>query len=205
MQRITPCGDNYDYMRKEHVLNSLLQMKNLLVNVSTDLTYYRQIFGTDQNVKILRDFSDWVFANYQQCLINNIYSKLAPLLDPKSSCGEDNLSFEYIITNHSLLEDSDIMSSLSDIKDKFESSGLKNYRNKVLSHNDLHTVFSGTRCGVSLNDEALDAFVSSLWDLFSLLQYKIGNESAILKYSTEIIIPSEMDGQTFVLKLQECM
>ena len=187
------------------MLNSLLQLKNLLADVSTDLTYYRQIFGSDQNVKVLREFSDWVFANYQQCLINNIYFKLARLLDPKSSCGKDNLSFAYIINTYSLSEDSDIKSSLSDIMGRFETSGLKNYRNKVLSHNDAHTVLSGTLCGVSLNDEALDAFLSSLWDLFGLLQYKTGQEGSIPQYSTEIIIPAEMDGETFVLKLQKCM
>ncbi|MBY6106824.1 hypothetical protein KUW19_10095 [Ferrimonas balearica] len=181
---------------------SLVTLKNFLADVSTDLTYYRQIFGSDRNVEVLREFSDWVFSNYQQCLINNIYSKLARLLDPKSSCGKDNLSFSYVISTCSLSEDLDIQKSLEDIKNKYKSTGLKSYRNKVLSHNDAHTVLSGTQCGVSLNDESLDEFLSSLWDLFSLLKYKTGQEDLIPKYSTEIIIPAEMDGETFVLKLQ---
>jgi hypothetical protein len=192
-------------MHKEYVLKSLSQLKNFLADVSTDLTYYRQIFGSEQNVKVLREFSDWVFANYQQCLIDNIYSKLSKLLDPKSSCGKDNLSFAYIINAYSLSNDPEIESGLSNIMGKFESSGLKNYRNKVLSHNDAHTVFSGTQCGVSINDETLDAFLFSLWELFGLLQYKTGQEDSIPKYSTEIIIPAEMDGETFVLKLKKCM
>jgi len=192
-------------MHKEYVLTSLHNLKNILADVSTDLTYYRQIFGSDENVSVLRDFSDWVFSNYQQCLINNIYSKLARLLDPKSSCGIDNLSFEYIINTCSLSDDPEIEESRVAINVKYESSGLKNYRNKVLSHNDAHTVLSGSQCGVNFNDETLDEFLSSLWDLFGLLQYKTGQEDSVPKYSTEIIMPAEMDGETFVLKLKKCM
>jgi hypothetical protein len=187
------------------MLDYLAKLKKLLADISTDLTFYRQIFGSDENVLVLRSVSNWVFANYQQCLVDAIYYKLSRLLDPKSSCGSDNLSFAYIIDTYSLSDDSQINDSLSAIKNRYESSGLKNYRNKVLSHNDAHIVLTGSQCRVDFNDEALDQFLASLWDLFGLLQYKTGEKDSILKYSTEVLMPAEMDGETFVLKLKKCI
>lgn len=187
------------------MLKPLTNLKKLLADISTDLTYYRQIFGSDENVSVLRSVSDWVFANYQKCLINTIYSKLSRLLDPKSSCSSDNLSFSYVIDTLSLAHDSEINDSFSIIKEIYESSGLKEYRNKVLSHNDAHIVLCGSKFGVNFNDDSLDEFLTRLWDLFCLLQYKAGLEDSIVKYSNEILIPAEMDGITFVQKLKKCI
>ncbi|MGL5339162.1 MAG: hypothetical protein ACRDAR_10805 [Aeromonas veronii] len=187
------------------MLNSLVNLKNLLADISTDLTYYRQIFGSEENVSVLKSVSDWVFANYQKCLINSIYSKLSRLLDPKSSCGSDNLSFAYVIDTFSLASDSEVNDSLSIIKDIYKSSGLKKYRDKVLSHNDAHIVLCGSKCDVNFNDDSLGEFLTRLWDLFCLLQYKTGLEDSIVKYSSEILIPAEMDGITFVQKLKKCI
>lgn len=185
-------------------MKSVDKLKGLLADVSTDLTFYNQIFGSDENVETLREFSDWVFSNYQRCLTDTIFSKLAKLLDPDKTCGSNNLSFPYVIKKVSLSEDEEINNLLNRIKAIYVDSGLKKYRNKVLAHNDAISIKNETGHAIFF-ENGIDDFLSTMWDLFALIQYKSGKESVIPKYGTGIIIPAEMDGETFLLMLKKCI
>ena len=66
-------------------MKSVENLKRLIADVSTDLTFYNQIFGADEKVEVLRGFSDWVFSNYQRCLADAILSKLSKLSIVKGS------------------------------------------------------------------------------------------------------------------------
>ncbi len=192
-------------MHMEYSLKTTVdKLKLLLADVSTDLTYYNEIFGKTEDVKVLREFSAGVFSNYQQCLTLTIFSKLSKLLDHDKTCGSNNLSFSYVIKKHSLSKDLDIKNSLSEIQNIYKTSGLKKYRNKVLAHNDADSIENAHQNTISF-ENGIEVFLSKMWDLFALLKFKTGLENVILKYDTAILIPAGMDGETFLLKLRKCM
>jgi hypothetical protein len=188
----------------EYPLETVDKLKWLLSDVSTDLTFYNQIFGKTEDVQVLKEFSDWVFSNYQRCLTDSIFSKLSKLLDPDKTCGLNNLSFSYVIKKHSLSKDLDIKNSLSEIQSIYKTSGLKKYRNKVLAHNDSTSIENAHQNTIFF-ENGIEVFLSKMWDLFALLEFKTGLKSIIPKYGTGIIIPAEMGGETFLLKLRKCM
>ena len=185
-------------------MESVEKLKNLLADVSTDLTFYNQIFGDAEKVEILREFSDWIFSNYQSCLSDTIFSKLSKLLDPAKSFGFDNLSFKYVIENRCISDDEDIKIAKDKLEAIFVDSGLQNYRNKVLAHNDALSIKNATNHSVCF-EHGIEDFLSSMWHLFALIQFKSGIESELSEYGTGIIIPPDMDGETFLLKLKKCI
>ena len=188
----------------ENLMESVRNLKDLLVDVSTDLTFYNQIFGAVEKVEILKEFSEWVFSNYQRCLADTIFTKLSKLLDPEKTFGFNNLSFKYVIDDASLTCDKDIKAAKEKLEVIFVKSGLKKYRNKVLAHNDALSIQNSINHSIHF-ENGIEHFLASMWELFALIEFKSGNETVLPSYGVGVIIPADLDGETFLLKLKKCI
>ena len=186
-------------------MEAVEKLKSLLIDVSTDMKFYEQIFGVKENIHTLVEFSNWVFSNYQSALVNSIIMKVSKLMDPIASCGEDNLSFKNVVERCALSSDEQVSPLLTKLEQVYKATGLKNYRNKVLSHNDAKSLLANKSMKVNLNQVELSELVKDMWHLLAVIEYRFGLENTIPEYSIEHLIPASEDGEWFIEKLRTRM
>ncbi|WP_176432249.1 MULTISPECIES: AbiU2 domain-containing protein [unclassified Vibrio] len=186
-------------------MEAVEKLKSLLIDVSTDMKFYEQIFGVKENIQTLVEFSNWVFSNYQSALVNSIMMKVSRLMDPVASCGEDNLSFKNVVERCDLSNDEQILPLLAELDQVYKTTGLKNYRNKVLSHNDAKSLLTNKSTKVNLNQVELSELIKDMWHLLAVIEHRSGLENSVPEYSTEHLIPASEDGEWFIEKLRRRM
>lgn len=183
------------------------KFEDLLFDLSSDLTIYRQLFSNEETIATLNGFNSLIFGNYQKCLVNSIFSKIARLLDPPAtgSSKNSNLSLQFLIERLSIAENSEVMDEFGEIKFIFSSSGLKNYRNKILSHNDAKTAIRGESLSINIDASELEGLVERIGNLYFTVKYAAGLDQVNRSLDPLITLPFDKDGASFISKLKQCM
>lgn len=183
------------------------KLEDLLFDLSNDLTIYRQLFSNEDSIATLNRFNSLIFGNYQKCLVNSIFSKIARLLDPPAtgSSKNSNLSLPYLIERLSLEENAEVAGELEEVKCIFSSSGLKKYRNKILSHNDAKTAFQGESLSINLDASELESLVERIGNLYFTIKYAAGLEDVDRSLDPLVTLPFDKNGPAFISKLKRCI
>jgi hypothetical protein len=169
-------------------------MQKVVADVATEFTLYTQLFVMPDTIDLLNKTASMVFSSYQRSLLNTIYISISRILDPATS-GRDkdsNLSFKFIISELELTENRELSELLSNTQQLFVSTGLKRYRNKVISHNDLQTINNKTQ-HLSLNYDDLTLLIKNLWALLDLIRFVSGETDVLVTTGTEIIMYDDGD------------
>jgi hypothetical protein len=164
-------------------------MQKVVADVATEFTLYTQLFVMPDTIDLLNKTASMVFSSYQRSLLNTIYISISRILDPATS-GRDkdsNLSFKFIISELELTENKELSELLSNTQQLFVSTGLKKYRNKVISHNDLRTINNKTQ-HLSLNYDYLTLLIKNLWALLDMIRFVSGETDVLVTTGTEIIM-----------------
>jgi hypothetical protein len=164
-------------------------MQKVVADVATEFTLYTQLFVMPDTIDLLNKTASMVFSSYQRSLLNTIYISISRILDPATS-GRDkdsNLSFKFIISELELTENKELSELLSNTQQLFVSTGLKKYRNKVISHNDLRTINNKTQ-HLSLNYDDLTLLIKNLWALLDMIRFVSGETDVLVTTGTEIIM-----------------
>jgi len=119
------------------------RLKEEMVSAWAYLDALKQIYENEDNKHIdtLLETAPGFFSLIESSLMESAFSRLARLMDPKRSCGEDNLSFA-MLCEHCEAQDEfkticeDISKIMFEWK-KGKYNTLRTYRNKFHSHNDL--------------------------------------------------------------------
>ncbi|BBO71386.1 hypothetical protein DSCA_53160 [Desulfosarcina alkanivorans] len=117
---------------------ALKELYSQVFRIVQNIHFYKEMFMSDFNVELLNDKAPLALNIIQVTLANDIMSSIFRLLDPLKSCGEDNLTL--FILKEPLKE----INGTSQEFEKLEAikKNYKNYRHKILSHNDLNRVIS---------------------------------------------------------------
>lgn len=172
-------------MSSEHVE----KMQKVVADVATEFTLYTQLFVMPDTIDLLNKTASMVFSSYQRLLLNTIYISISRILDPPTS-GRDkdsNLSFKFIISELELTENKELSKLLSNTQELFVSTGLKKYRNKVISHNDLRTINNKIQ-HLSLNYDDLTLLIKNLWALLDMIRFVSGETDVLVTTGTGIIM-----------------
>jgi hypothetical protein len=98
--------------------------------------HLKQIFGSDEKVKLLNNAAP-VFFNYLwNSMLFDVVLSFSRLLDPRASCGDENLSFKNLlsdISDNSLIDE--FLKRISELENKTQA--MRIWRNEKISHNDL--------------------------------------------------------------------
>jgi hypothetical protein len=94
---------------------------------------------------------------------------------------------EVKISELELTENKELSELLSNTQQLFVSTGLKKYRNKVISHNDLRTINNKTQ-HLSLNYDYLTLLIKNLWALLDMIRFVSGETDVLVTTGTEIIM-----------------
>ena len=96
---------------------------------------FGELFGDDESINLLNQTASQFFRILQGIMIEDIILHISRLTDPEKSCGKDNLSLLKMI---SLIKNDDKKQKLElYLRKAVEDSNIcKNYRNKMIAHND---------------------------------------------------------------------
>lgn len=176
-------------------------MQRVVTDLTTEFTLYNQLFVNPNAIDLLNKTAPMVFSSYQRSLLNTIYMGISRILDPaKNDRGKDsNLSFKFLIDELELTDHKELSELLTNTLENFISTGLKKYRNKVMSHNDLLTINNKTQ-HLSLNYDGLTLLMKQLWQLLDMIRYAVGETDVLMTTGTEIIM---YDGDSLLDNLRE--
>jgi hypothetical protein len=97
--------------------------------------FYRELFGTKENVELFSDLARASFHIIQESLRNDMTMAICRLSDPPQSMGKNNLSFSALFQQLSELDNAPIL-----LKDfQLGCKPVRQYRNKRVGHYDLNT------------------------------------------------------------------
>lgn len=98
--------------------------------------YFKQIFGSKEKVALLNDTAQVFFGYLWNSMLSDILLSFSRLLDPRASCGKENLSFKNLVSE---ISDSSMQSELSKLVSELnaKTEAIDIWRNKGLAHNDL--------------------------------------------------------------------
>jgi hypothetical protein len=96
----------------------------------------KQVFGSDEKVAFLNEAAPVFFSYIFNSMLFDIVLSFSRLLDPRASCGDENLSFKNLLSE---ISDSSLNAQLSKLISELEdkTQAIETWRNKKLAHNDL--------------------------------------------------------------------
>lgn len=126
-----------------------------MVDIVAKYHVYDSLFRNEDSLKILGEYDYGVMAIFQEALVNDLMAGMFRLIDPKESCGSENMSFRYLEELVELNDDVKIIiDDMYRIKKKVEG-----YRHKVLMHNDAKVVLGKSEQDVRFEWEKLSQLV----------------------------------------------
>ncbi|MFQ6372680.1 hypothetical protein [Shewanella sp. YIC-542] len=169
-------------------------MQSIVADIATEFTLYSQLFVKPESIDLLNKTAATVFSSYQRSLLNTIYISISRILDPATSSSDkdSNLSFNFLIKELKLTENKELSELLSNTQQLFVATGIKKYRNKVISHNDLRTIKNKTQ-HLSLNYDDLTLLIHNLWALLNMIRFVSGETDVLMTTGTEIIMYDDGD------------
>ena len=194
-----------EYMLYEKISMEIERIKYLLSELSVDLTLYSQLYGLEEAVEVLNQFNGLVFGRLQHCLIERIFIEFAKLMDKGRMGKNENLSLEYIIKKNNLENDQAVSDRYDEIKDMYKKTNIKNYRNKLLSHNDVKSRLESVKIKVSITPNEAHELLKSIHGLINEIEIKLGLSSFRVENDTYMIFPSGKSGTSFINKLSKCV
>lgn len=106
--------------------------------VIKDIKFYEKLFMESESIEALNSAAPKAFSIIQRSVGNDIMASIFRLLDPEKSCGNENLTLMKLCSIFGNEKDwPEVAHELKKIGGDF-----KDYRNKILSHNDLSRVVS---------------------------------------------------------------
>ncbi|MEZ8731264.1 hypothetical protein AB6D70_11875 [Vibrio splendidus] len=182
-------------------IEDIEKIKHILSNLNTDLTLYKQLYMQEDSQEILNGTGVLVFSRFQSCLLDSIYLAISRLLDPAKNRKDKNLSFNLLIADLNLSEEPDVSKLLEKAQGIFKDSKVKEYRNKVLSHNDYSS--QAKVVFYPFNTDLISSILSSFWELLIQIEYKVGVIESPYTMGLETILRGDICGEALLCKLRE--
>lgn len=168
-------------------------LKQYFSDICSDLTLYMQLFSDDDHVIELNKFNGFVFSRLENAYLEKICLKIATLMDPASSMGNENLSLRRFIAQ----TQSVLLQNLFDrLFEFYKKSGIKDWRNKVLAHADLSVLSGGSDTSINFERQDVDKFVAEIQEFIDLV------DDPRVATDHQVVLPRDMDGYSFIHKIR---
>jgi len=116
------------------------RLQNLVADLNIQAQMYDDLFSLPENALVFNEAAGNFFKHLRWFLQQLIFGSISRLLDPPETCGHENLSLRGILDYEQV---DPIRNKLAHCLSQIESAwvpGVKVWRNKILSHNDLATL-----------------------------------------------------------------
>jgi hypothetical protein len=168
-------------------------IKEYFSNLCTDLTLYADIFTDSESARILNEFNSIVFCRIQKSYLEKLCLSIACLLDPAQTGNNKNLSLARIIGQ---CECPELDKKLSELKDRYISTGIQQWRHKLLAHNDLGTLMGTEPLELKFEHDDIEDIVTLIQEIFDDIS------DPTVHTDIRVVLPFDMDGSAFIKKLR---
>ncbi|EGQ9468438.1 hypothetical protein J7G21_004144 [Vibrio parahaemolyticus] len=168
-------------------------LKEYFLNLCTDLTLYSELFTIQESLDVLHKFNPLVFSHIQKAYLEKLCLSIACLLDQAETGKNKNLSLARIIKQ---CDCPNLDAKFQELKELYASTGIKEWRRKLLAHNDLQTLMGTKPLNLKFEHDDIE-------NIMELIQ-EIIDDISDPKVSTDIkvVLPRDQDSSAFIYKLQ---
>lgn len=185
-----------DFDRSKVNQKELEVLKSYFVSLCTDLTLYSELFTCQESVNVLNDFNSLVFSHIQKAYLEKLCLSIACLLDPAETGKNKNLSLARIVKQCDCPELDDKLSKLNCL---YESTGIKQWRQKLLAHNDLRTLMGAKPLNLKFRHDDIENIIEIIQEIFDDIS------DPTVHTDIKVVLPYDKNGRAFVRKLQSSM
>ena len=115
------------------------RFSRVVVELHTQWQMFRDLYSKPQNVVLFNDAAPLFFAHLKEYLLDLLYLSISRLFDPIKSCGDENLSLIKLVEYPEVKAIRGRLDTECSRLKNIWSKGIKTWRHKMISHNDLAT------------------------------------------------------------------
>ncbi|EEO01251.1 TPA: hypothetical protein RUZ05_003367 [Vibrio cholerae] len=188
-----PLPHRVEFDRSKINQDELKVIKEYFSHLCLDLTVYSDLFTVQQSIDAINEFNSLVFGRIQKAYIEKLCLSLACLLDPAQTGNNKNLSLKRIIDQ---CECTELDCKYSGLLRLYESTGIKNWRSKLLAHNDLNTLMGKSKLELKFEHDDIENIIELIQEIF--------DDISDPKSQTDIrvTLPFDQNVNNFVNKLK---
>ncbi|EPZ2425585.1 hypothetical protein ACXLRA_004264, partial [Vibrio vulnificus] len=188
-----PLPKRVEFDRSKVNQQELSVLKKYFTDLCTDLTLYSELFTSQESVDVLNKFNSLVFSRIQKAYIEKLCLSIACLFDPAETRKNKNLSLARIVKQCDCPELNDKLEKLNEL---YVSTGIKQWRQKLLAHNDLRTLMGTKPLNLQFGHEDIENIMELIQEIFDDIS------DPTVYTDIRIVLPYDKNGGAFIRKLQ---
>ncbi|EKO3594226.1 hypothetical protein M3891_003403, partial [Vibrio metschnikovii] len=188
-----PLPKRIEFDRSKVNQQELKVLKSYFISLCTDLTLYSEFFTVQESVDVLNEFNSLVFSRIQRAYLEKLCLSLACLFDPAETRKNKNLSLSRIIKQCNCPE---LDAKFNELNELYISTGIKNWRQKLLAHNDLRTLMGTKPLKLKFEYDDIENIMELIQEIVDDISYPT------VSTDIKVVLPRDQDCGTFIYKLQ---
>jgi len=192
-ERGLPLPSRVEFDRTKVNQEELKVIKEYFTNLCLDLTIYSDLFTEQESIDVMNGFNSLVFSRIQKAYIEKLCLSLACLLDPAQTGKNKNLSLARIITQ---CECPELDGKYSNLLKLYELTGIKNWRSKLLAHNDLNTLMGKKILDLKFEHDDIENIIELIQEIFDDIS------DPTVQTDIRVTLPFDKDVNQFISKLK---
>lgn len=133
-------------------LAELSRYNSYISDIRREVQLYEQLYCLSASTEILNRNITPVFSIIQKSMFISILTRVSAVFDSKSLGSNENLSLDFIEHKYRTYANEALRSEFDELKGRYQALNIKKYRNKLIAHNDLATVFGESSVSHTIKD-----------------------------------------------------
>lgn len=133
-------------------LAELSRYNSYISDIRREVQLYEQLYCLSASTEILNRNITPVFSIIQKSMFISILTRVSAVFDSKSLGSNENLSLDFLEHKYRTYANEALRSEFDELKGRYQALNIKKYRNKLIAHNDLATVFGESSVSHTIKD-----------------------------------------------------
>ena len=146
----------------------------IISDLRKEVNLHQDLFGNPDSVKFINSVSPQAFSIIQQAMTFEVLSKVAALFDRAKFGNDFNLSLDYLKERVGIKISAELESDIDRLIVKYDSTGIKAFRNKALGHLDLKQYLGQRNLATDISYENISSILESLEQVVRRLSIESG-------------------------------
>ncbi|WP_426214738.1 hypothetical protein [Pseudomonas sp. DWRC2-2] len=142
-------------------LNEISRYNSYISDIRREVQLYEQLYCFSASTDILNRNLTPVFSIIQKSMFISILTRISAVFDSKSFGSDNNLSLDFLEHKYREFASEALLSEFNELKGFYRKLNIKNYRNKLIAHNDLATVFGESSVSHTIKDGDIMSLLKS--------------------------------------------
>lgn len=125
----------------EEALRELSRYNSYITDIRREVMLFEQLYCSEDSLAIINANLMDVFKIVQRSMFVSILTRVSAVFDSKSFRSDPNLSLDYFEDKYREFASEKLLNDFEAIKGRYEAMNIKNFRNKLIAHNDQKTIF----------------------------------------------------------------